>query len=89
MGLWSTLTGLSVPVPVTINCEPVCSMRYWSNEFAVASSVQTNIDTNQGGLPAASPEREAPWSAERQFRFGRGAEAFPQFEDFCLTRAAK
>ena len=39
----------------------------------------------QGGLPAAWLEREAPWSAERQFRFGRHIGAFNPFEEFCLT----
>jgi hypothetical protein len=30
-------------------------------------------------------EREASWSAERQFRFGRQTGVFDQFEEFCLT----
>jgi len=36
----------------------------------------------QGGLPAACPEREAPWSAARQRRFG------PQFPISWKNRCA-
>jgi len=40
-----------------------------------------------GGTSDAPPEREASWSAERQFRFGRQTGAFDQFAEFCLTPA--
>ena len=38
-----------------------------------------------GGASDAPREREASWSAERQFRFGRQTGAFDQFGEFCLT----
>jgi hypothetical protein len=38
-----------------------------------------------GGTSDAPREREASWSAERQFRFGRQTGAFDQFGEFCLT----
>jgi hypothetical protein len=37
------------------------------------------------GISDAPCEREASWSAARQFRFGRQTAAFDQFEEFCLT----
>jgi hypothetical protein len=37
------------------------------------------------GASLAHREREASWSAERQFRFGRETGAFAQFEDFFLA----
>ena len=37
------------------------------------------------GTSAVCPEREASWSAERQFRFGPGTGIFAPWEAFCLT----
>jgi hypothetical protein len=41
------------------------------------------------GISDAPCEREASWSAERQFRLGRQTAAFDQFEGFCLTPAER
>jgi len=38
-----------------------------------------------GGTSDARREREASWSAERQFRFGRQTGALDQFGGFCLN----
>ena len=37
------------------------------------------------GTPAIRPEREASWSAERQFRFGLDTGVVAQFEECCFT----
>jgi len=38
------------------------------------------------GAPAAFFEREASWSAERQFRHGPATGVIAEFDEFCLTR---
>jgi len=41
------------------------------------------------GTSAVRPEREASWSAERQFRFGLDTGVVAQFEEFCPAPNAK
>jgi len=41
------------------------------------------------GISDAPCEREASWSAERQFRLGRQTAAFDEFAEFCPVRARR